>query len=149
MSKVLTVILALIMSTGFSIVSSVTTLSWLAGHWVQEEVNGWAEESWTPPRGGTMLGTGLTGKDSKARSFEFMRIAESPQDGRPVFWGSPGGRAPVPFPMVKQALYEVVFENPTHDYPTRISYRRDGKMLIATTSGPGGSNPQTWRYKRR
>ena len=148
MGKALAAILAMAVSTGFSVGPSTANLGWLAGHWVQDGKNGWAEESWTPPRGGVMLGTGLTGKLDEAKSFEFMRIAESPTHGRPVFWGSPGGRAPVPFPLAMEGRQAVTFENPKHDYPTRISYRREGKMLIATTSGPGGSNPQTWRYRK-
>ncbi len=95
-----------------------------------------------------MLGTGLTGSLNEAKSFEFMRIADSPEDGRPVFWGSPGGQAPVAFPMVAQGRQEVTFENPAHDYPTRISYKREGEVLTATTSGRRGSNPQTWRYAK-
>jgi hypothetical protein len=148
MGKALAVVLAMFLSTGFSFVSQTTTLGWLAGHWVQDGRDGWAEESWTPPRGGMMLGTGLTGKLNEAKSFEFMRIAESPDDGRPVFWGSPGGQAPVAFPMVTQGRQEVIFENPKHDYPTRITYKREGMVLTATTSGRGGLKPMSWRYRR-
>jgi hypothetical protein len=148
MAKALALVLAMILSTGFSFVSSTASLGWLAGHWVQEEPSGWAEENWTPPRGGIMLGTGRTGKSNEAKSFEFMRIAESEEDGRPVFWGSPGGQAPTAFPMIRQGRQEVVFENPKHDYPTQISYKREGQFLTATTSGPGGSNPQSWRYRK-
>lgn len=148
MGKMLAAVLAMVVSTGFSLVPRTATLGWLAGHWVGQGSGGWAEENWAPPRGGVMLGTGLTGSSNEATSFEFMRIAESPVDGRPVFWGSPGGRAPVAFPMVSQGVQDVVFENPKHDYPTRISYKRQGTTLIATTSGSGGSNPQTWRYRR-
>jgi hypothetical protein len=147
MGKVLAALLAIILSTGFSYKPVTANLAWLAGHWVQEGAGGWAEETWTPPRGGVMLGTGLTGQGSVAKSFEFMRIAEGSTPGV-VFWGSPGGQPPVAFPLVMQGRQEVAFENPKHDYPTRISYRREGKMLIATTSGPGGSNSQTWRYRR-
>lgn len=148
MGKALAAVLATILSTGFSFGLATANLGWLTGHWVQETADGWAQESWSPPRGGVMLGTGLTGKGALARSFEFMRIAEGSPAGRIVFWGSPGGQTPVAFPMVMEGRQQVVFENPKHDYPTRISYRREGKVLIATTSGPGGSNPQTWRYRK-
>lgn len=147
MGKALAALLALVMATGFSKLPGTAQLGWLSGRWVQEGPEGWAEENWTPPRGGAMLGTGRTGKGDAARSFEFMRIADG-RDGT-AFWGSPGGQAPVAFPLVEQGPNLVAFENPKHDYPTRISYRRDGNTLIATTSGPGGTNPQTWRYKRR
>jgi hypothetical protein len=148
MGKVLAAMMAMVASTGFSFGPATADLGWLAGHWIQEAAGGWAEESWTPPRGGVMLGTGLTGKGSAAKSFEFMRIADGSSGGQVVFWGSPGGRAPVAFPMVMEGRQEVVFENPKHDYPTRISYKREGKILVAMTSGPGGADVQTWRYRR-
>lgn len=147
MGKAFAALLALVLATGFSQLPGTADLAWLSGHWVQEGPDGWAEETWSPPRAGVMLGTGLSGKGDRVRSFEFMRIADGP-DGV-AFWGSPGGQAPVAFPRVEGSAQGVAFENPKHDYPTRISYRREGKSLIATTSGPGGSNPQTWRYKRR
>ncbi|HYJ83135.1 MAG TPA: DUF6265 family protein, partial [Allosphingosinicella sp.] len=102
----------------------------------------WTEEYWTEPRADIMLGTGLSGKGLEVKSFEFMRIQGA------TFWGSPQGQPAVPFKMTSMTPNVVVFENPKHDYPTRISYQREGKMLIATVSGPGGSNPQTWRYRR-
>ena len=146
MGKSFAALLALVLATGFSQLPRTADLGWLSGHWVQEGPDGWAEESWTGPRGGVMLGTGRTGKGDKAGSFEFMRIADGP-DGV-AFWGSPGGQAPVAFPLAEEGPNVVAFENPKHDYPTRISYRREGKILVATTSGPGGADPQTWRYRR-
>jgi hypothetical protein len=122
-------------------------LGFLSGHWVEEGPGGWTEERWSKPRGGVMLGTGLSGKGERATSFEFMRIADG--QGGPVFWGSPGGKPAVAFPLAGYRPNAVRFENAKHDYPTEILYRREGRVLIATTSGPGGSNPRSWRYRRR
>jgi hypothetical protein len=49
---------------------------------------------------------------------------------------------------VKSGIGEAVFENPTHDYPQRISYRMEGETLVATTSLMDGSQAQNWRYRR-
>jgi hypothetical protein len=121
---------------------------WLEGHWVHEskDRSSWTEESWLV-RGDMMVGVGLNGSGEVAKSYEFMRIAKD-KDGRMTFWGSPRGAAPVPFRMVSLSAAEVAFENPAHDFPTRITYRREDDVLIATVSGPGGSKPQTWRYRR-
>lgn len=146
MVKALAAVLAMVLSTGFSIMPATADLAWLAGHWVQDGADGWAEENWAPPRAGVMLGTGLTGKGSVAKSFEFMRIADGPGH-KVVFWGSPEGRAPVAFPMVAQGRWEVTFENAKHDYPTRISYKRERMHLTATTTGRGGIRPMRWRYR--
>ena len=124
-------------------------LAWLAGVWVDEKPDGsWTEESWGRPRGGAMLGTSLAGKGDKAGWFEFMRIAPD-EAGRLAFHASPGGAPASAFPLVGAGKREARFENPAHDYPTRIVYRRDGDVLLATISGPGGAKPQSWRFRRK
>jgi hypothetical protein len=142
--KTIAVVLASILSTGFSILMPPAyELRWMSGHWIHAAPGGaWAEEYWTEPRSDIMLGTGLSGKGLEVTSFEFMRIQGA------TFWGSPKGKPPVPFRIVEMERNFVAFENREHDYPTRISYRLEGKMMVATTSGPGGSNLQTWRYRR-
>ena len=128
--------------------ANVTSLAWLSGAWSQKGKEGrWAEEYWTPPRGHIMIGAGLTGRDKSTRSFEHMRIVVD-QQGRTVFYGMPGGALAVAFPMVRQEPQLVVFENPAHDYPQRISYRLNGKRLIATTSKIDGSGAESWTYER-
>ena len=120
---------------------------WMSGDWVEETATGWTEEHWSHPRGRVMLGTGLSGKGAAAADFEFMRIAPD-RDGSLAFWGAPRGRPAVPFRLVSASDDAVLFENPRHDYPTRIAYRREGAMLVAEISGPGGVHPMRWRYRR-
>jgi hypothetical protein len=125
----------------------VASLGWMSGRWVEEKGGRWTEESWSAPRGGVMLGTGVSGKGGKADDWEYMRIAA---DGQSVaFWGSPRGKPAVPFRLVSASESEVAFENPKHDYPTRIGYRRSGDVLVATISGPGGAKSMSWRYRKR
>ena len=123
-------------------------LAWMAGSWVSEGDSLWTEERWSRPRGGVMVGTALTGKGDTAQSYEFMRIARDGK-GRLTFWGSPQGKEATPFPVAAGGEGEIVFLNPGHDYPQRIVYRREGAELVATISLADGSNPQTWRYRRR
>ena len=124
-------------------------LDWLAGTWVAEEAGGnWTEERWAKPRGGAMLGTSLSGQGAKAGWFEFMRIAAD-KDGQLAFHASPAGAPASAFPLVASGPREAVFENLAHDYPTRIVYRREGKVLNATISGPGGAKPRSWRFRRK
>ncbi|HYG48245.1 MAG TPA: DUF6265 family protein [Allosphingosinicella sp.] len=127
---------------------SVEALAWLSGVWVQEKQGRWTEERWAPPRGGVMLGTSLSGSGAVAREFEFLRLAAGP-DGGVSYWGSPGGKAAVPFRLVSLSGREAVFENPAHDYPTRIVYRRSGDTLTATISGADGANAMSWTFRRR
>lgn len=127
--------------------AGVDDLAWMQGGWQNEADGRWSEEFWTAPRGGMLLGLNRSGRGDDARAFEFMRI-EAGDDGVPVFWGSPGGAPAVAFPMVRAGENEVVFENPQHDFPTFIRYRRDGDTLQATVSGAGGEGELSWRWQR-
>jgi hypothetical protein len=144
MGKLALVAVAMLVLTAFNL--GTRRLEWMSGHWLQERGQGWSEESWIQ-RGHVLVGVGASGSGEVTRSYEFMRI-DNDQEGNLTFWGAPQGQPPVPFKMTSMTPNDVVFENPEHDYPTRISYRREGKTLIATTSGPGGSNPLTWHYRR-
>ncbi|HEY0626539.1 MAG TPA: DUF6265 family protein [Allosphingosinicella sp.] len=126
----------------------VEDLDWLSGDWVSEQETTWTEESWTSTRGGMLLGVNRSGKGDKGTAYDFMRIAADEQ-GNIVFWASPAAKAPVPFRLVSRGATEAVFENPEHDYPTRIAYRRAGNQLHATISGPEGKNPYSWTFRRR
>jgi len=126
--------------------ASLDELAWLAGAWRSETSSGWTEERWAPPRGGVMLGTSLSGQGDKATFFEYMRIAAD-ASGVISFWGAPNGQPAVPFRLVSASRYALVFEDPQHDFPTRIAYRRSAKRLVATVSGPGGSGAQSWSFQ--
>ena len=138
---------AMLCLTGFTLTFGERPF-WLSGHWVHEDKDkgSWTEESWLW-RGGMLVGVSMTGSAGVTKSYEYMRI-DTDKEGRTTFWASPRGRTPVPFKMVSLSAAEVVFENPANDYPTRITYRRSDDLLVATISGPGGTNAQTWRYRR-
>lgn len=123
-------------------------LGWLSGRWVQEEGGRWAEESWSDARGGVLLGTSKTGHERALTGFEFMRIAPD-REGRVHFFGSPQGVPAVAFRLVASGDRSAVFENPLHDYPQRISYRREGDVLTATISDIEGKKAVSWRFVRR
>jgi len=133
---------------GASTAADVSSLSWLSGAWSQKAAEGrWTEEYWTPPRGYIMIGAGLSGQGKTTRSFEHMRIMVDGH-GRIAFYGMPGGAPAVAFPLVRQEPNLVVFENPAHDFPQRVSYRLNGKQLIATVSKIDGSGAESWTYER-
>ena len=76
--------------------------------------------------------------------FEFLRIGS---DGRKiVYFASPGGKDPVPFPLKELSEQWVVFENPENDYPQRIIYLREGKQLHARIEGEreGEIRSESW-----
>ena len=127
--------------------AAVSDLGWLSGRWEAAEAVRWTEESWSAPRGGMLLGYSRSGRGETVREFEHLRI-QAGTDGVPVYWASPGGRPAVPFRLVSATSTEAVFENPQHDFPQRIRYRRDGDALVATISAIDGSNAMSWTYRR-
>ena len=123
-------------------------LGWLAGDWASEAGERWTEESWSPPRGGMMIGHSRSGRGAVLREFEFLRIAAG-ADGTPAYIAQPQGGAAVAFALVRHDGTSATFENPAHDYPQRIHYVRDGEVLTATISAIDGSQARRWTYRRR
>jgi hypothetical protein len=51
----------------------------------------------------------------------------------------PGGQPPTHFARTDGGEHWVRFENPEHDFPLRIEYRRDGDRLYTEVAGPGNN----------
>lgn len=97
-------------------------LSWLAGCWEGGSSGREMTEHWMKPSGGTMIGMSRTVAGGKTREHEFLLIGER-EDG--VYYiASPSGQKETSFKLVTLADDEAVFENPEHDFPQRIIYRR-------------------------
>ncbi len=123
-------------------------LAFLAGSWRMEGPPA-IEEHWTKPAGGTLIGMGRVSGDGRTFFFEYLRI-EKRADG--IFYvAQPKGGAKTDFRLVQLAPGEAVFENPQHDFPKRILYRRlDGDRLLARTEGDGTEKekPAEFLYQR-
>jgi hypothetical protein len=126
----------------------VEELAWMSGRWEALSGETWTEEQWSAPRAGVMLGYSRTGAGGNMGEFEFIRLQAGP-DGVPTYMPQPGGRAPVLFPLVASGPTSATFENRAHDYPQRISYRRNGNVMVATISLADGSRPISWTFRRR
>jgi hypothetical protein len=109
--------------------AAIDQMAWMQGCWIQAKPNGSVEELWMAPGGGVMLGLGRTVRDGKLREYEFTRIAET--DGSLAFIAKPSGQDEATFPLKSLTPTEAVFENPAHDFPQRVIYRRAGTDAIA------------------
>jgi hypothetical protein len=127
--------------------ADIAAMAWLAGTWTSAS-GGTTEEAWTPPAGGAMLGTSRTIARERMVAFEFLRVVE--RDGTLVYIAQPGGRPPTEFTLTAISPVEDVFENPAHDYPKVIRYRREGDdAMVARISDTGGLRPQEFRFQRQ
>jgi hypothetical protein len=108
---------------------------WLSGRWCAAQGSETIEETWLPPRGGMLMGLSRTYTDEATSAFEYLRIVEN--DGTLEYVAQPGGRPPTAFRLTASGENWVRFENPAHDFPRRIEYRREGERLHAEIAGPG------------
>jgi hypothetical protein len=110
-------------------------LDWLVGHWCADRDGSFIEEHWLSPRGDLLLGLSRTVQGTKTASFEYLRIEW--HDGVPSYVAQPQGNPPVAFKWTAGGANWARFENPAHDFPRRVEYRRTAKGLYAEIAGPG------------
>ena len=129
-------------------------LAWMTGCWAYRDSRGrLVEEQWSSPRAGVLFGYSRT---TRARTgmpgdtlllYETMRIYEAP-DGALVFAATPSGQQPDEFRWRGEAAAldsAITFENPAHDFPQRVRYRRAGAAgdsLVARVEGIRNGTPR-------
>ncbi len=89
------------------------------------------------PAGGAMLGVSSTVVRDSLREWEHLMIGPTPAGL--AYVARPSRQAETSFPatMITDSL--LVFENPAHDFPQRILYRRRGSdSVVARIEGPRG-----------
>jgi hypothetical protein len=104
--------------------ATTTDLAFMAGCW-QLKANGrTTDEHWLAPAGGSLLGVSRTVAGGKTAEFEFLQIRDLPQGL--TYIARPSNQAEAQFKIASKTADEIVFENPAHDFPQRIRYRRAG-----------------------
>jgi len=80
------------------------------------------------PRGGTMIGMGRTVRGEKTTEYELVQIAV--QGDRLAYEAHPSGQPPATFMSTMASDTSIVFENPAHDFPQQVGYRREGTDVL-------------------
>ena len=117
----------------------IDALDWIAGCWTMASGQTSIEEHWMKPSGATMLGMSRTVRDGKTTEYEFLQIRETSTGLEYV--AKPSGQAEATFTLKTLEPGNVVFENPTHDFPQRIMYKKTGDAT-ATARIEGTRNGQ-------
>ena len=86
------------------------------------------------PSGNMMLGMSHTVVGGTTREFEFMRIVQE-ENGDIFFVAKPSKQNEARFKLMNVSEREARFENPEHDFPQRIIYRRDADSLVGRIEG--------------
>jgi len=130
--------------------SGVDRLKWISGCWAFDDGKERTEETWMKPAGQSMIGMSRTVAGGKTVFTEHLQIREA--NGQISYIVALGmGAKSVVFKLIKSSDNEVVFENPEHDFPQRIIYRRESTdALFARIEGQekGVNKAMDFRYKR-
>jgi hypothetical protein len=125
-------------------------LAWLSGCWERRTARGAAvTEQWMAPAGGMLLGAGRTVRGDSVTEYEQLRIHE--RGDTVVYHAMPSGQAPAEFRTTQVSDTLVAFDNPAHDFPQRVLYRRGAAdSLYARIEGTrnGQRRGVDFRYAR-
>jgi hypothetical protein len=119
--------------------ASIKHAAWLAGCWVTLRGQATIEEQWMAPAGGTMLGMARTVKAGRLEDYELILLRA--HDGRVDYEAHPMMQPTAVFTATVVSDTLLQFENPRHDFPRLIAYRRHGpdslRARIAAGPAPG------------
>lgn len=100
-----------------------------------------------PPLGGTLLGMSRTVRGAKTSEYEFLLLREANQ--RVEYVAKPSGQAEAVFTSTVVTNGRASFENPAHDFPTRITYTAGDGTLVATIEGTMNGQPRRVQFDYR
>ena len=115
-------------------------LAWIEGTWTR--TNSKADqsgiESWQKVSSHEFQGKGITMKGTDTVFVEKLQLIIKEDN---IYYVSdvPENSKPVSFKLTEITESGFVFENLSHDFPKKISYQQNGKLLKATISGDGKS----------
>jgi hypothetical protein len=130
--------------------STIAKLSWIMGEWKNDtDTAKTIYEIWRGTNTGELSGRGLavTGTDTVVTEKLWIRPTDS---GLFYIADVPHNEAPIWFKMTEVESTQVVFENPAHDFPKRISYRSIGEdSLHARISGSDAGDGHDFYFVRK
>lgn len=130
---------------------SMADFQWLTGQWERETRRGAVFEEWSITGPTTLSGTGFsidskTGERVVSEEILLTRMGED-------FFYIPkvkGNSLPVAFRLVSSSSDHLVFENPEHDFPQRIEYKRTSEGgLHATISDMARSKEIPFQFLKK
>lgn len=120
-------------------------LRWMAGCWEQKNGDRTTIEMWMPPAGGLMLGAARTVRGDRVVEFEQVRLHL--EGNQLTYTALPSGQSQASFTASSFDESGFSVENPAHDFPQRIIYRRRGAdSLVARIEGPGTDGTRGFDY---
>ncbi|MCW8108773.1 DUF6265 family protein [Alteromonas ponticola] len=125
--------------------SDLPSLQWLSGCWKHESAEKKTVERWLPLEGNIMFGVGFTVANGVTTQYEFLEIKTNADTL--TYIASPANQTRTTFALLEQSTNQVIFENPSHDFPQLISYQRKHKQLTISLRGVIDTNQQEFTYQ--
>lgn len=124
-------------------------MSWLIGQWENTTTEGHLTETWNKVNDSTFTGQAyfiINKKDTVHNESIVLTQVGDDLIYRPTVKGQNNDEA-VDFKLTSEAENSFSFENPEHDYPQKIVYKKiNEKSLVATISGKQQGKPSTESY---
>jgi hypothetical protein len=124
-------------------------MNWLIGQWENTTPEGYLTETWTKTNDSTFSGQTyfiINKKDTVHNESIMLMQVDDELIYRPTVKGQNNDEA-VDFKLTSEAENNFTFENPKHDYPQKIVYKKvNEKSLVATISGKQQGKPSTESY---
>ena len=126
----------------------IKSVNWLLGKWETKTADGTLSESWKQLNDSTFQGESFFIKNKDTLHFETITLQ---QKGEELFYnatikGQNENKA-VTFKMTIGTEKQLVFENPKHDYPQKITYNQIKKdSLVASISGVQLGKPSSEKF---
>ena len=112
-------------------------MNWLIGNWEQKLPDGTLKETWTKENDSTFSGDSYFINTKDTVHFENIKLAQTAE--QLTYIATVVGQnndEPVAFKLTSDADNTFTFENPAHDYPKKITYKKVNETnLLATISG--------------
>lgn len=135
-SRVILVVVFTLVPSLLTAQSAIDKAAWLTGCWEAKNDRRTIIEMWMAPAGGLMLGGSRTVlANGTVREFEHSRMRAV--GDTIIYTALPSGQNTTDFKGVPGDGV-LTIENPKHDFPTRITYRKIGSdSANARVEGPG------------
>ncbi|MBF6608647.1 MAG: hypothetical protein ITG00_07900 [Flavobacterium sp.] len=107
---------------------------WMLGKWENFSEDGIMTETWIRENDSVMTGNAVVVVELDTVFHEVVTLAE--KNGGLTYNVTVKGEKPVSFGLTSSVNNRLVFENPKHDFPNKIAYRRvTPDSLVAVISG--------------
>lgn len=126
----------------------IKTAHWLLGSWETKSADGTLSENWKKVNDSTYEGQSYFVKGKDTLHFETVTLQQKGEELSylTTIQGQSNDK-PISFVLTETTEKQLVFENPKHDYPQKISYSHISKdSLVTEISGTQLGKPSTEKY---